>query len=119
MIGERLAERYEVIAEVGRGGMGVIYRAYDRVLEREVAVKVVPSELLPREAAERFRREARAVARMEHAGIVPVYDLDHHGLSMFFVMPLLRGSSLHELLSSRILSRAEIVEIGIQVAEAL
>ncbi|UQA60753.1 serine/threonine-protein kinase [Polyangium aurulentum] len=119
MIGEQLGERYDVVAELGRGGMGVVFRAYDRLLEREVAIKVLPPEQINPEAEERFRREVRAVARLEHAGIVPIYDFDRHGETIFFVMPLLRGRTLRRILEERPLHVAEAVAVGAQVAAAL
>jgi serine/threonine protein kinase len=66
--------RYEISAEIGRGGMGTVYLAHDRELERTVAIKVVHAHAVDRESAERLRGEARILARLEHPGIVPVYD---------------------------------------------
>jgi serine/threonine protein kinase len=70
VIGTKLADRYEILAELGRGGMGVVYRAKDPVLNRDVAVKLIPPGNLTKDAEERFQREAQIVAQMDHPGIV-------------------------------------------------
>ena len=119
MISTKLAERYEVLGELGRGGMGVVYRAQDPLLNREVAVKVIASADLTREAEERFQREAQIVAQMDHPGIVPIYDLGRHEGSLFFVMPLVSGTSLRHLLWEGSLRLGEVLDIAIQVADAL
>ena len=119
MIGDRLAERYEVLAELGRGGMGVVYRARDPLLNREVALKVVSSGELTPETEERFQREAQIVAQMDHPGIVPIYDLGRHEGSLFFVMPLVTGTNLRHLLWEGSLRLGEVLDIAIQVADAL
>ena len=91
MIGQKLANRYEVVGELGRGGMGVVYRARDPLLEREVAIKLVaPSQLTP-VVTERLRHEAKVVARMDHPLIVSVYDIGEHEGGLFFVMPVVKG----------------------------
>ena len=74
MIGNRLGNRYEVVKELGRGGMGVVYLAHDPVLDRNVAIKVVTPEVVSPESVERFKREARVVAKMDHPSIVSVHD---------------------------------------------
>ena len=70
MIGSKLNDRYEITAELGRGGMGVVYRARDPLLNREVAVKLIPPALLSPETEQRFQREAQVVAQMDHPSIV-------------------------------------------------
>ena len=119
MIGTVLANRYEIVRELGRGGMGIVYLARDTVLEREVAVKMLPPALLSPEAEERFRREARVVGRMDHPGIIPLHDFAKHGESVFLVMPFVQGSSLRKLIVERSVSIRDAIEIGIRVAEAL
>jgi len=74
---------------LGEGGMGVVYRARDPQLEREVAVKVVSPEHLTGIAAERLRREARVIAQMSHPGVVQVHDIGSDDEQLFFVMPVL------------------------------
>ena len=119
MIGRRLAERYEILGEIGRGGMGVVYRARDPLLERDVAVKLISLAKISAESEERFMREARIVAQMDHPGIVPIYDLGEHEDALFFIMPLVLGKTLKVLLRQHALAAAEILEVVAQVAEAL
>src|SRR5712691_1625090 len=115
----KLAGRYEVIGELGRGGMGIVHRARDPLLNREVAVKVVASTELTQETEERFQREAQIVAQMDHPGIVPIYDFGRQDSSLFFVMPLVLGISLRHLLWEGSLRLGEVLDIAIQIAEAL
>src|SRR5262249_1451443 len=117
MIGTRLANRYEIASELGRGGMGVVYRARDPLRNREVAVKPVSSTDLTVELEERFQREAQLVAQMDHHSIVPIYDLGRHEGSLFFVMPLVSGTNLLRLLRDQSLRLGEVVDVGIQVAD--
>ncbi|HEY7575654.1 MAG TPA: serine/threonine-protein kinase, partial [Thermoanaerobaculia bacterium] len=119
MIGTTLARRYEIAGELGRGGMGVVYRARDPVLNRDVAVKLISSTDLTAELEERFQREAQVVAQMDHPSIVPIHDLGRDEGSLFFVMPLVGGATLLRLIRDQSLRLGEVVEIGIQVAEAL
>ena len=119
MLNTRLADRYEVVSELGRGGMGVVYRARDPRLNRDVAVKVVASSELSADTQERFQREAQIVAQMDHPGIVPIHDVGRHEGSYFFVMPLVVGTSLRHLLWDGSLKLGEVLDIGIQTAEAL
>jgi len=89
---------YEVKSELGRGGMATVYRAYDPRFEREVAVKVLPSELLHADPQFRlrFEREAKIVAQLEHTAIVPVYDVGEANGQPYFVMRYMNGGSLSE-----------------------
>jgi serine/threonine protein kinase/ABC-type transport system substrate-binding protein len=115
----RFANRYQVLREIGRGGMGVVYLARDPMLERDVAIKVITPDLLSPEAEERFKREAKVVAKMDHPAIVSVYDIGEHEGSLFFVMPFVQGTNLRALLSEDSLSLGDVIDIGIQVADAL
>ena len=119
MIGTRLSDRYQIVSELGRGGMGVVYLARDPLLDRDVAVKLIPPGFLDDAATERFRREARAVARLDHPGIVGIHDFGTHESSLFYVMPLVRGHNLRDTLNERKLSLGDIVTIAQQIAEAL
>ena len=119
MIGTKLADRYEILAELGRGGMGVVYRAKDPVLNREVAVKLIPPGNLTKDAEERFQREAQIVAQMDHPSIVPIYDLGRHEGSLFFVMPVLVPTNLRQLLREGSLRLGDVLDVGTQVADAL
>ena len=119
MIGSCLAQRYEIVGELGRGGMGVVYRAKDLHLGREVAVKVLPLAGIGGVAEERFMREALLAAKMDHPSIVPIYDLGRHEDVLFFVMPVVDGETLHAARRRGSLSLGETLEIAAQVAEAL
>src|SRR5262245_42118523 len=102
---------YPIQAVLGRGGMGVVYRAWDVRLNRAVAVKVVALELPTARA--RFEREVRALARLSYPNIVPVHGVGEHGGAPYVVMELIEGSSLEELLSRRgQLGEAEALRIG-------
>jgi hypothetical protein len=119
LIGTRLADRYEILAELGRGGMGVVYRARDPILSRDVAVKLIPPGSLGSGLEERFLREAQIVAQMDHPGIVPIHDLGRHESSLFFVMPVVSGTNARRLLREASFNLGDVLELGAQVAEAL
>ncbi|HET7039080.1 MAG TPA: protein kinase, partial [Gemmatimonadales bacterium] len=116
-----LQGEYEILEELGRGGMAIVYRAVDRQLEREVALKVLPFSLaFDSEFVERFQREARTAARLEHPNIIPIYRVGRTGRVIYFVMKLLRGTSLSTLLARRgPLPPAEIRQLLAQAAGAL
>lgn len=119
MIGQKLSNRYEVISELGRGGMGVVYRAHDPLLNREVAVKLIPPALLSPEAEQRFQREAQLVAQMDFPAIVSIYDFGKHDGSLFFVMPVVQGTNLRAFMREQAFTLGEVIDIGVQVADAL
>jgi serine/threonine protein kinase len=100
MMGMKLANRYDVVRELGRGGMGVVYLAKDPLLDREVAVKMIHAGALSDEHRLRFVREARVVAKMDHTAIVSVFDMGEHEGSLFLVMPFVPGLNLRESSSS-------------------
>lgn len=117
--GLTFANRYQIIRELGRGGMGIVYLAHDPLLERDVAIKVISPELLTPESVERFKREARVVAKMEHPGIVGIHDIGEHAGSLFFVMPFAKGTNLRSLMREGTLSLGDVIDIGIHAADAL
>ena len=119
MIGQRLSNRYEIISELGRGGMGVVYKAHDPLLNREVAVKLIPPAILSTEAEQRFQREAQLVAQMDHPAVVPIYDFGKYEGSLFFVMPVVQGTTLRGFLREQTLTLGEVIDTGVQIAEAL
>src|SRR5574338_627674 len=92
-----LADEYEQFEELGRGGMAIVYRARERQLERDVAVKVLPVSLtFDQEFVERFQREARTAAQLEHPNIIPIYRVGRIGQVIYFVMKYLRGGCLSD-----------------------
>ncbi len=114
--------KYELVKLLGRGGMGAVFQAFDPVLEREVALKVMlPETAGDPEQKQRFEREARAVARLSHPGIVTVFDLGYHtDGSPYIVMELLKGQDLHaRLRETPPLSLERKVSIVIQVLDGL
>jgi len=115
--------RYQIQSELGRGGMGTVYRALDPVLERTVAIKTLNPDLPEDVVAEmkaRFVREAKSAGRLNHPNIVTIYDVDVAGEVAFIAMEYLEGKSLRQLLDSGApLSFDAIADIAAQVAEAL
>ena len=118
---EALGDEYEIIEELGRGGMAIVYRARERQLDREVAVKVLPLSLaFDEEFVQRFEQEARTSAQLEHPNIIPIYRVGQSGRVSYFVMKFLRGRSLSELLAERgRLKPAEIKRLLMETAGAL
>ncbi|MEK7328319.1 MAG: protein kinase, partial [Chloroflexota bacterium] len=112
--------RYDIKAELGRGGMATVYRGYDPQVKREVAVKVLPREFLhdPTFRA-RFTREAETVAGLEHPAIVPLYDFGEDNGQPYFIMRLMPGGSLADRLKDGPLSAEECVRIVARLARAL
>ncbi len=96
MIGLMILDRYRIDSELGKGGMGIVYRAFDTLLEREVAIKVLSDEGLSADSQIRLLEEARAAAGLSHPNIVTVYDVVEFDESMFIIMELLQGISLRE-----------------------
>ena len=119
MMGQKLSNRYDIKSELGRGGMGVVYRASDPLLNRDVAIKLIPPNLLNPETEQRFQREAQLVAQMDHPAVVPIFDYGKHEGSLFFVMPVVEGTNLRWFQRDGSLTLGEVIDIGIQVAEAL
>ncbi|HXT50661.1 MAG TPA: serine/threonine-protein kinase, partial [Thermoanaerobaculia bacterium] len=112
--------RYEVLAPLGAGGMGEVWRARDRRLGREVAIKVLPQRLTADPAAlQRFEREARAVAALSHPNILAIHDFERDGETHFAVTELLEGESLRERLRAGPVPPRRVREWGAQVARAL
>ncbi|MEU8888567.1 protein kinase [Streptomyces sp. NPDC048442] len=122
---ERLAGRYRVIEQLGRGGMGVVWRAVDEVLGREVAVKELRAynDSSGPELADlrvRMQREARAAARIRHSGVVAIHDVTEHDGRPVIVMELVDGPSLDDVLTERgLLDPREAAAMGARVLEAL
>src|SRR5262245_26403838 len=111
---------YQIEAPIGAGGMGEVYRARDTRLDRTVAVKVLPSELSStRGLRQRFEREARAIASLNHPHICALYDVGAENGIDFLVMEYLEGATLAERLSHGALKTEQLLRYAIQIADAL
>jgi serine/threonine-protein kinase len=119
MIGQTLGH-YRILEKVGAGGMGVVYRARDEQLERDVALKVLPSGTLDNEASRRnFRKEALALAKLNHPNIETVYEFATQDGMDFLVMEYVPGKTLADKLLNGALPEKEVVALGMQIAAAL
>ena len=119
MIGQTLGH-YRILEKIGAGGMGVVYRARDEHLGRDVAIKVLPAGTLSDEAARRrFRKEALALSKLNHPNIETVHDFDTQDSLDFLVMEYIAGETLGEKLAGGALTEKEITQVGLQVSEAL
>ncbi len=111
---------YEIVAPIGAGGMGEVYRARDARLERDVAVKVLPAHLAEDALAlARFEREARAVAALSHPNILGIFDVGREGSTAYVVTELLEGETLRERLAAGALPPRKAAEYGAQMARGL
>ncbi len=119
MIGETVSH-YHILGKLGGGGMGVVYEAEDTRLARHVALKFIPKEMVnDPKSLERFLREARAASQLNHPGICTIHDIEDNWGHPFIVMEKLEGASLKERMRGKPMEVDEILDIGIQVADAL
>jgi serine/threonine protein kinase/tetratricopeptide (TPR) repeat protein len=119
VIGARIGP-YEVLGKLGEGGMGEVYRARDSRLDRDVAIKFLPPSVARDPVAlERFSREARTIASVSHPRICAIYDVGEHRGNPYIVMELLEGKPLYALLEQRGLPIEQLIEWGLQLADAL
>jgi len=119
MIGQRLSH-YRIVERLGAGGMGVVYRAHDEQLERDVAIKVLPRGSLADDTArKRFRKEALALARLNHPNIATVHEFGSQDGTDFLVTEFIAGITLDTKLARGALPPEEVVHLGIQLASGL
>jgi len=121
MIGTQIG-KYEILAEIGRGGMGIVYHGVQKSLNRSVAIKVLPPELAnDSKSVQRFIQEANLIAKLDHENIVKIYDIEEKDSHYYIIMEYLHGTSLENIIKNPSLrvSRDELVGYIIQVCEAM
>lgn len=119
MVGATISH-YRILDQIGAGGMGVVYKAYDQQLEREVALKLLPQGLLADETArKRFRKEALALARLNHPNIATIFEFGNEDGLDFLVTEYIPGITLDTKLSSGPLDTEEVIRLGVQLATGL
>jgi serine/threonine protein kinase/tetratricopeptide (TPR) repeat protein len=117
---DRTISHYRIVDKIGAGGMGVVYRAYDEQLERDVALKVLNRGTLANETArQRFRREALALGKLNHPNIETVYEFGSEDGIDFLVMELITGVALHYKLAGGAMPEKEVLRLGAQLADGL
>ncbi len=119
LVGQTL-RHYRIVEEIGAGGMGVVYRAHDEHLDREVAVKVLPPRTVGDEnARKRFRKEARSLSKLNHPNVATVHDFDNQGDIDYLVMEYVPGKALRDRISEGPLPEAEIIGLATQLGHGL
>jgi len=119
VIGE-LLNHYRIVSKMGEGGMGVVYRAHDEVLERDVALKVVgKSTLVEKSSRENLLHEARAASALSHPNICTIHEVGEFDGQPYMVMELVEGKPLNALIGSAGLAVESILRYGVQIAAAL
>src|ERR1035438_3290104 len=112
--------RFEIVAPLGAGGMGEVYRARDLRLERTVAIKLLPADVSANsDRLRRFEQEARSASALNHPNIVTIYELGKDGSAHYIAMELVEGQTLRQLLEAGLLPMRRTIEIAVQIAEGL
>src|SRR6185436_19237148 len=116
----KVLSHYRILEQISRGGMGVVYRAHDEVLRRDVAVKVLPSSYATDpDRLRRFEQEARSAGALNHPNILAIHDFGEHEGSPYVVSELLEGKTLREQMGGRAMPVRKTVDYGIQIARGL
>jgi Tol biopolymer transport system component/predicted Ser/Thr protein kinase len=111
---------YEILAPLGAGGMGEVYRARDTRLGREVAVKVLPGDVATdQDRVRRFEQEARSASALDHPNIITIYDIGSADLTLYIAMQFVEGKTLRELVATEPLSTKKLLDIAVQTADGL
>lgn len=119
LVGQRL-RHYRIIEQIGSGGMGVVYRAHDEHLDREIAIKVLrPGTLADESRRKHFRKEALALSKLNHPNIATIHDFDTQHDVDFLVMEYIPGVTLNDKLAEASLPEKQVVALGVQLAEGL
>src|SRR5262249_836074 len=119
LIGRQLSS-YEIVSQLGAGGMGVVYQARDMRLKRTVAIKVLPQDMLnDPDRTERFFHEARASSSLNHPNIITVYDIGREGDIDFIVMEHVSGKSLDQLIPRKGMRLNQVLKLAVQMADAM